>query len=604
MKDEELIDKIQQLSAFSEQEKSQLVSLLRHRKKYGLIWEDKPEDLEKLLLSQLPVLEELSERKILAKNLPAQPDLDLFPKDDPLTPNHVLIEGDNLHALTTLAFTHEGKIDLIYIDPPYNTGNKDFKYNDRFVDKEDSFRHSQWLSFMHKRLRIAKRLLSEKGVIFISIDDNEQAQVKLLCDQIFGEDNFVGKWDWFKSATPPNLSYKIKKNLEYILGYEKIRNNTKYTGIQKVSKSDDPMTKPQNTIKTLKFEPNTIYFNNPNNFFAKGIYGTTKFPNELLDDLIIENGKNKNAVSFSNRFVWTQEKLDAELENGTIMKASENLVLSYKKKEYSPEVPPNLIDSSVGVETTEQAGRDLFDIFEKKVFDYPKPVSLIKYLINFINQKEIKILDFFAGSGTTLHAVMQLNAEDGGNRQCILVTNNENKICEEVTYVRNKRVIEGYTNAKGERMKGLIHNNLHYYRCTFVESLPTETNRRLLTDRSTELLQIKEDCYTEITEKEGFVPAEARFFTNDLGKYLLIVYYQRDRSALFEQIKAWIEALKPSKKIRFYAFSPTSEAIYEEFWEVEDYISVVPLPEVIYNAYKATFRDLKLEKYENQDANT
>ena len=169
--------KIQTLEGLTNEEKSALLELLNKEKKYGLVWENKPEDVEERLRDHLPVLEEVKSRAILS--------------DSPDAPNHILIEGDNLEALTALSYTHEGKIDVIYIDPPYNTGNKDFIYNDSFVDYEDGYRHSKWLSFMSKRLRIAKRLLSDKGVIFISIDDNEQAQLKLLCDTTFGQDKFV-----------------------------------------------------------------------------------------------------------------------------------------------------------------------------------------------------------------------------------------------------------------------------------------------------------------------------------------------------------------------------------------------------------------------------
>ena len=174
----ELANKIRGIDGLTNDEKSALIELLRKQKKYGLVWEDKPEDVEERLREELPVLIEDTGKAIVSEDTDA--------------PNHILIEGDNLEALTALAYTHEGQIDVIYIDPPYNTGNKDFVYNDQFVDKEDSYRHSKWLSFMSKRLRIAKRLLSDKGVIFISIDDNEQAQLKLLCDEVFGEKNFIG----------------------------------------------------------------------------------------------------------------------------------------------------------------------------------------------------------------------------------------------------------------------------------------------------------------------------------------------------------------------------------------------------------------------------
>jgi adenine-specific DNA-methyltransferase len=602
MNKQDLISKIKQLEGFTQKERSELINLVNTKKKYGLVWEDKTEDVEEQLRDNLPVLKEVKDKAII---------------NGVDNPNHILIEGDNLHALTALTFTHEGKIDVIYIDPPYNTGNKDFKYNDSFVDKEDSFRHSKWLSFMDKRLKIAKRLLSDNGAIFISIDDYEVGQLKLICNEIFGESNFVGQWNWFKSATPPNLSHKIKKNVEFILGYEKIKNNTKYKGIQKDSKSDDPITKPQNTLKVLTFPPNTINFKNENFQLQAGIYGTEKYPNKLLNDLIVENHTNTNEVSFENRFVWTQPKLDEELANSTIINCSKTTVISYKKQNYSEEVPPNLIDESVGVDTTEEAGKSLYEIFGEKMFDYPKPVSLIKYLLSF--KENPIILDFFAGSGTTLHATMELNAEDGGNRQTIIITNNEIDaktekdllekgiekgseefenygICQAVTYERNKRVIEGYTNSKGVEFEGLKNNNLRYFKSEFVPSSKTEQNKRLLTQASTELICIKEDCYQDITEKDGFNRLHCGIFTNGKGKYLIVVYHSRQINAVCEQLTNYIKSLETTEKVKLYAFSPEKETLLEDFYEVQDKIDAVPLPEAIYNAYRATFRTLKLDK--------
>ena len=166
-----LIRRIYQLEGLTDRERSALLGLLRESKTYGLVWEDKPEAVEERLQEELPVLKEVPERAIVS--------------DAPDAPNHILIEGDNLEALTTLAYTHAGRIDVIYIDPPYNTGNKDFVYNDSFVDREDTYRHSKWLSFMSRRLRIAKQLLASDGVLFISIGDDEIAQLKLLCDEYF-----------------------------------------------------------------------------------------------------------------------------------------------------------------------------------------------------------------------------------------------------------------------------------------------------------------------------------------------------------------------------------------------------------------------------------
>ncbi len=194
----ELVEKIRHSEGFTLSEKSELIELINHNKRYGLVWEEKNENAELELLDKLPVLSEEVGKAIINKSV----------KD---APNHVLIEGDNLHALTALCFTHENKIDVIYIDPPYNTGNKDFKYNDTFVDKEDSYRHSKWLSFMSKRLRLAKRLLKSTGVIFISIDDYEQATLKLLCDEIFAETNFVGNVIWQRAFSPINLKKQFHR---------------------------------------------------------------------------------------------------------------------------------------------------------------------------------------------------------------------------------------------------------------------------------------------------------------------------------------------------------------------------------------------------------
>lgn len=374
-----------------------------------------------------------------------------------------IIHGDNLEALKALLPEYEGRVKCIYIDPPYNTGNENWVYNDnvnspkirrwlgRVVGKEseDLTRHDKWLCMMYPRLKLLQKLLSEDGAIFISIDDNEQANLKLICDEIFGAGNFVGVWHWFRSATPPNLSYKIKKNLEYVLAYEKRRNSIKYKGVQKTSKSDDPITKPQNTIKVLTFPPNSINFKGLKDGFVKaGTYGTDKYPNVLLNDVEINNGRNVNEISFENRFIWLQEKLNAEIASGTVINCSKQFVLSYKKCEYDPEIPPNLIDDSVGVTTTEEAGKMVDEIFGKeKAFDFPKPPSLIEYLSSFLCDKSSIILDSFAGSGTTAHAVLNLNKQDGGNRKFILVEMED--YANTITAERVRRVINGYASTEG-----------------------------------------------------------------------------------------------------------------------------------------------------------
>jgi adenine-specific DNA-methyltransferase len=202
---QELANKIKAIDGLSSDEKSQLLELLHKQKKYGLVWEDKPEDIEEKLRNELPVLKEVKERAIIS--------------DDKDAPNHILIEGDNLEALTALSYTHKGKIDVIYIDPPYNTGNKDFVYNDNFVDKEDGYRHSKWLSFMKRRLDIAHGLLSDKGVIFISIDDNEQAQLKLLCDEVFLPENHIATLPTIMNLKGNQDQFGFAGTHEYTLVY-------------------------------------------------------------------------------------------------------------------------------------------------------------------------------------------------------------------------------------------------------------------------------------------------------------------------------------------------------------------------------------------------
>lgn len=584
-----LIDRINTLEGLTDNERSALLGLLREHKTYGLVWEDKPEDVEERLRNELPVLIEDKERALTD----AGPD----------APNHILIEGDNLEALATLAYTHAGKIDVIYIDPPYNTGNKDFVYNDSYVDSEDSYRHSKWLSFMSRRLRIAKKLLSERGVIFISIDENEVAPLRILGDEIFLSKNFVGQWNWFKSATPPALSKKVKRTVEYVLCWQGSGNDETFRGIQKVSKSNDPFTKPQNTFKTLIFPANSITCAQNTGIIRAGVYGTDKFPNELLDDIIVINGKNSNPVRFKNRFIWIQETLDENIRQGLYIELSKKGVLSYKRSNYNREVPPNFIDSTVGVDTTENAGRLLLEIFDnQKLFDYPKPVSLISYLINFSERKDLFVLDFFAGSGTTLHAVMQLNAEDGGKRQCILCTNNENCICENVTYERNKRVIQGYTKPNGEEVAGLADNNLRYYRTEFVDRSRSTKNMRRLVQLSTDMLCIKENLYAELKTFAGLPTYKNiyRYFEHG-DKKMLVIYDER----YVDEIVKMIGSVETDSKIKVYVFSPSEDPWEASFELVNEKVELCALPQAIYNTYKRILpkrRQEPIEPSEEEDA--
>lgn len=635
-----LINKIKSLDGLAQDEKAALIDLLNQTKKYGLVWEDKPEAVEEQLRTQLPVLIEVPERRILAEQLINQAAAetssiettintpDLFSTTEPQTPNtehqtpntehlppnHILIEGDNLHALTALTFTHEGKIDIMYFDPPYNTGNKDFKYNDRFIDKEDTYRHSKWLSFMHKRLQIAHRLLSDKGVIFISIDDNEQAQLKLFCDELFGDNSYLGMIIW-KNVTDNNPT-NIAIEHEYILCYAKNKSN-----INPVWKSNRSYSKElllqieeellsKNLSKDLLIKEYKLWFNDNKKFLGEldrykyidfdGIYtGSQSVHNPGKEGYrydIIHPSTQKPCKEPLMGYRFPEITMKKLIEEGRILYGIDHekiIELKVYAKDYLSKLSSLIeLDGRLGA-------NELRAIFHEKakVFNNPKPVELIAQILSFASQKKSIVLDIFAGSGTTLHATMALNAQDGGNRQCIMVTNNENNICEEVTYERNKRVIQGYTNSKGNWVDGLTNNNLRYYKTDFVGSARTEQNRRKLTRLSTALLQIKEDCYTDITAQHGFDIEHCHLSTNQQGRHLIVLYHSRKQAEVIEQLRAFIRSLPATdEKIKLYAFGEEKEILLDAFYDVAARMEAVPLPDAIYNAYRATFRSLKLER--------
>jgi len=359
-------------------------------------------------------------------------------------PVHKLIIGDNYDALNNLLIQYKGCIDVIYIDPPYG---KDSMGEFAQTNYANSISRDNLLSMLYFRLQIAKQLLTDEGVIFCSIDDRNQAYVKCLFDEVFGEKNFIGMFMWYKSETPPNLSKKIKKHLEYILCYQKKKNNSKFKGYKTESGSNDPVTKPQNSFKVWKIPAHQLIINLKDQTITAGVYGTKKYPNKLLNDLIIKDGTNENEVHFENRFIWKQETLEETLPT-VDMYLSKDLVLSYKRHNYETPTPSNLIDSSVEVTTTEKAGVELEEIFGVSPFDFPKPVDLIRYLLSFTDKENLVVLDFFAGSGTTGHAVLDLN-KDGVKRSFILCQINEkdeknpNGIAYDVTSKRLKRIMTG-----------------------------------------------------------------------------------------------------------------------------------------------------------------
>ena len=549
-----LIHRISEIEGLSDKERSALLGLLRENKTYGLVWEDKPETVEERLRDELPVLTEVKERALISEDKDA--------------PNHILIEGDNLEALTTLAYTHAGRIDVIYIDPPYNTGNKDFVYNDSFVDKEDSYRHSKWLSFMSRRLKIAKQLLSDKGVIFISIDDNEQAQLKLLCDEVFGEENFVADVIWKHTQQSKNDELHFSRQYNYTLCYAK----------QKYCLHRFYFERTEDDNKNYK-NPD----NDPKGVWRSGDVRSPNFRKTLCFDIIAPNGTVIHAPQ--NGWRWSEESIKEKLKSGEIVFKSDSsgIIRKIYLCDQKGRTPENLWEGP-RFGTTRQAAATIKDIFDGvQIFDTPKPHELVMRIEEIASSKKSIILDFFAGSGTTLHATMQLNAEDGGHRQCILVTNNENGICENVTYERNKRVIQGYTTPKGEHVAGLTNNNLRYYRTGFVSRNRSVQNMRRLVNLSTDMLCIKEDLYAEQPTFCGERTYKGVFrYFDDGQKQMLVIY----REEVIDHLVELISGMDVKGKIKIYVFSPSEDPWEDSFEDVSDKVELCALPAAIYNAYR------------------
>lgn len=585
MDKEKLIDKIKNLQGLNNDEKADLLGLLRSFKKYGLVWEEKLEEVEERLREEIPVLTEVKERAIIS--------------DSANAPNHILIEGDNLEALTTLSYTHEGAIDVIYIDPPYNTGNKDFIYNDRFVDAEDEYRHSKWLSFMSKRLRMAKRLLSDKGVIFISIDDNEQAQLKLLCDEVFGGENFISSIPWHSRQSLQNDT-DLSINHEYLVCFAKKR------------RKENRRLKPSNASvwyndNDFVFYPNKVdneKYTNPDND-PRGPWKADPFdaPNvrpNLTYPIINPNTGVQHLPPRGRHWRISPEKFASALADNRILfgkngTSKPQLKVFLNEQEQYGSIAHSWFEAEK-YGTATHGSKELQKIFGgDKVFTSPKPTKLFMGILQLVSlpEKPITILDFFAGSGTTLHATMLLNAEDGGNRKCILVTNNENNICENVTYLRNKKVIEGYTTPKGEEVAGLTNNTLRYYRTEFLPRERSPRNMRALVSLATDLLCIKEDLYTEqkMFGKYPTHPKLMRYFAND-KKQMLILYKEEAVSYIVEEIKN----MEFNGKLKIYIFTPGRYPFSDDFFEVQDKVELVALPAAIYDAYTRVLPKRK-EKY-------
>ena len=375
---------------------------------------------------------------------------------------NMIIHGDNLEALKALLPQYEGKVNCIYIDPPYNTGNEGWVYNDNVNDPrirkwlgqvvgsemDDLTRHDKWLCMMYPRLTLLQKLLKEDGVIFISIDDNEQSNLKTICDVIFGQKNFIGVFTWVRKKKGSFLSKTIRKMTEYVVCYKGDEDISLY-GESAYSNKWQPIVKRTNTTKELNFPSNLIETTLKDGIYESGFKGKEGTGIDILNEFEVKDGIIITSFSCKGNFVWSQTFLEKEISMGTRISLSSQFGFNVLRHNQAEKIktPSTLISSENGVGTNEDASADLQNIFNNGVnetFPYSKPSSLISYLLNMRlhDDKEAIVLDSFAGSGTTAHAVLNLNKKDSGNRKFILCELMD--YAESITAERVRRVIKGY----------------------------------------------------------------------------------------------------------------------------------------------------------------
>ena len=420
-----------------------------------------------------------------------------------------------------------------------------------------------------------RSLYSLRGVIFISIDDNEQAQLKLLCDEIFGAKNFVENIIWQKKFSRSNDASYFSSMHDHILCYIKSTDKKYGWKIGLLNRTEE--------IPHGYSNPD----NDPRGPWTSVILSAKSGSDSLLYEIVTPSGR--ICTPPSGRY-WSCSKNTFEQwnEDNRIWFGKKGNGIP-RKKTFLSEVQGGLRPNSILFHTeagnNQEARQELKEILDGEgKFDGPKPVKLLKLLLKIANSEDAIVLDFFAGSGTTLHATMQLNAEDGGHRKCILVTNNENNICEEVTYERNKRVIQGYTTPKGEEVEGLHDNNLRYYRTTLLSRDKSVKNMRQLVRLATDMLCIKNDVYTEAEFcGKKINPNIARYFDNGQGNRMLVIYEER-AIQLLVQLMAQTE--DDGIKTMVYVFSPGADPYTDDFEDIAERVKLCALPSAIYEAYK------------------
>lgn len=543
------------LEEYSKEELIEMVKSLKKRKKFGLVWETKPEEIVEQCKNNIPVLEEVVKRAI--EKAPGQP-------------TNLIIEGDNYHALSVLNWTHAGKIDVIYIDPPYNTGSKDWKYNNDYVDINDTFRHSKWLSMMNNRLRLAKRLLKEDGVLICAIDDNEQAHLGVMLEELFPirEKHCITVIHNPGGVQGKNFSYTH----EY--AYFVIPSNKQVIGLQ--NREDRPDIRPLRDVSTGNhlrenaancFYP--IYVKDqkvlgfgdvcPKSFHPKGANVVRK--DGITEIYPIDPNGNERKWVFARQTVETiKDELNVEWNR---QRKIWDIIRKKTRFNFKTVWDDKLYNANL-------FGTQLLNKIIETKFPFPKSLYLVEDCIQAVlHQKDAIVLDFFAGSGTTGHAVLRLNQKDSGRRQFILVTNNENNIAEDVTYPRIKKVIQGYGNERP------IPANLRYFKTTLtLRTDVSDDTRRNLVQKTAEMICIRENTF----EKKR-VTKDYGVYTN--GEVVTGILYNLDA---IKNFKERIESV--GLATRLYVFSLTNDTFTEDFEDLSVKHTLCPIPESILDVYR------------------
>jgi adenine-specific DNA-methyltransferase len=553
-------------STLSKDQLLEVIEKLEGKKKYGLVWDEErvPEKVVTECKDKLPILTEVKGKEIT-----------VYENE----PTHILIEGDNYHALSVLNYTNKGKIDFIYIDPPYNTGKADeFMYNDKYVDINDGYRHSKWLSFMNKRLELAKNLLTENGVIFIAIDDNEIAQLKLLCNQVFGEENFIAQFIRKNKAGAGHDSGQIAVEFDYMLCFAKNKTAVKF---------EKEILDVENDLK-YKLEDKFVDYRGKyylRDLDYKGSYSESgDYPIITPDKTEIYAG---GKFGKPNTWRWSKDKVKWGIENDFIVfKKVKDQWKVYIKQYQFVDNENNIRERKLPYRALIQflnsdGSQELNNVVEQNIFKFPKSTALIEFCLNLMPSKNLTVLDFFAGSGTTGHAVLKANEKDNGQRKFIICTNNENNICEEVTYQRIKKAIFGYKDLKGNKISG-VKGNLKYFKTSFVANNRNKDQLKIdIAKRCTEMLCLKEGIFNLIKEDNDY-----KIFKQ--GNSYLAVYYDFANASL-DELRDEMNALNGEKIL--YCFTVDNNGLDKTNFRGWKNIRLEPIPQKILDVYKRIFKN-------------